>query len=51
VGDEYETARTQLALAYATPEATPWLELCEPVFHRLNAALDLAAAQALRARL
>ena len=53
-GDEYEGARSQLSLAqvYAAQgkpqEAAAALDLCAPVFERLEAALDLAAAQALR---
>jgi class 3 adenylate cyclase/predicted ATPase len=51
VGDEYEGARSKLALArvYAAQgqraEATSVLERCIPVFERLEAALDLAAAR------
>ena len=57
VGDEYEGARSQLSLAkvYAAQgkpqEAAAALDLCAPVFERLEAALDLAAAQALREKI
>lgn len=53
-GDEYESGRTQLSLAqlyvaqqkYEQAEAL--LALCEPVFERLDAQLDLALVQTLR---
>jgi predicted ATPase len=57
VGDEYGRARSQLSLAqvYATlrkpQEAAAALDLCVPVFERLEAALDLAAAQSLREKI
>ena len=54
VRDEYEGARSQLALARLCiscgqfKEARDALERCTPVFERLDAALDLEAARALR---
>jgi predicted ATPase/class 3 adenylate cyclase len=55
VGDEYERARSQLALTrlYISQEkpddGAALLDKCTPVFERLGAALDLDAARALRA--
>ena len=54
VGDEYEGARSRLALArvYAArnerTEATAALEQCTSVFERLEASLDLSSARALK---
>jgi hypothetical protein len=53
VGDEYEKARSQLALAklYVSQQkpndGTNLLDQCTPVFERLGAALDLEAARTL----
>jgi hypothetical protein len=56
-GDEYETARSRLALAHTqaaqdnSAGAAAVLDQCWPVFERLDAALDLAAARRLRTSL
>jgi tetratricopeptide (TPR) repeat protein len=53
-GDEYETGRTQLSLAQLylaqqqKEQAEAALTACEDVFERLDAQLDLAAAQSVR---
>ena len=57
VGDEYEIARSRLALAITQAaqnnpaKASAMLDQCIPVFERLEAALDLAAARQLQATL
>lgn len=56
-GDEYEEGRTQLSLAQLylaqqqTEQAAAALSICEDVFERLEAQLDLAAAQSMRRKL
>jgi predicted ATPase/class 3 adenylate cyclase len=56
-GDEYEEGRTQLSLAQLylakqqTEQAEAALSVCEDVFERLEAQLDLAAAQSMRRKL
>lgn len=57
VNEDYEGARSRLALAeyYAASgqasQALATLTQCEPIFERLEAALDLTAARAVRQRL
>jgi class 3 adenylate cyclase/tetratricopeptide (TPR) repeat protein len=54
VGDEYESAQSQLSLARLHVSQGAWdkgssaVERCLPVFERLSAALDLEAARSLR---